>query len=74
MESVFLLWHVREVDGGDDEKLIGVYQTRADAEAAIARLSDKPGFRDWPSGFQIHEYPLGRTGWTEGFISASDAM
>jgi hypothetical protein len=74
-DSVFILWHVREIDGGDeDEKLIGIYRTRADAEAAISRLSDKPGFRDWPSGFQIHEYVLGRDGWTEGFTPVSDPL
>ena len=73
MESVFILWHVRGFDGEEDSKLIGVYRTHTDAEAAIGRLSDKPGFRDWPSGFQIHEYVVGRDGWTEGYIPASEA-
>jgi hypothetical protein len=75
MDSVVLLWHVREVpDGDDDEKLIGVYRTEDDARAAIDRLKDKPGFRDLPAGFQCHTYQLNRDGWTEGFISGSEAM
>jgi len=40
MNEVFLLWHVHERDDrDDDEKLIGVYRTEADAEAAILRLA-----------------------------------
>jgi len=74
MDSVFILWHSHEVDGNADEKLIGVYRTRDDAEAAIDRLVDKPGFRNVRDGFEIHEYVLGRDGWTEGYISQAEAM
>jgi len=38
--SVHLLWHVHN----DDEKLIGVYATNADAVDAKERLRQKPGF------------------------------
>jgi hypothetical protein len=74
VDSVFILWHRHEVDGDADEKLIGVYKTRGDAEAAIERLRNKPGFRDAFDGFEIHEYVLGRDGWTEGYISQAEAM
>jgi hypothetical protein len=74
MDSVFILWHIHEVDGDTDEKLIGVYRTRDDAEAAIGRLEDKPGFKDVPNGFETHEYVLGRDGWTEGYISEAASM
>jgi hypothetical protein len=74
MDSVFILWHCHELRGDTDEKLIGVYRTREDAEAAIDRLKDKPGFRDVPDGFEIHDYVLGRDGWTEGYVSQADAM
>ena len=37
--------------------------------AAISRLKDKPGFRNYPDGFEIHAVTLGMTGWQEGFIS-----
>lgn len=71
MKSVFILWHVH---GDADEKLIGVYENSSDAEAAILRLAGKPGFKDTPEGFEIHEYLIGRDGWTEGFISEAEAM
>ena len=48
MDEVFLLWHVHQVDGEDDEKLNGVYQQEGDAKAAIKRLHNKPRFRHVP--------------------------
>ncbi len=74
MKSVFILWHSHEVDGDVEEKLIGVYGTHEEAEAAIGRLKEKPGFADTTSGFEIHEYVLGRDGWTEGYISQGEAI
>jgi hypothetical protein len=69
MTSVFLLWHMKEYpDGSDSNMLIGVYETRAHAEAAIVRVGSKPGFVDMPEGFLIDEYPLGKDHWTEGFV------
>jgi hypothetical protein len=59
---VFILWHSYATDGTADEKLIGVYRTREDAETAIGRLQDKPGFKNTRDGFEIHEYVLGRDG------------
>ena len=74
MKSVFLMWYVRMDDEySDDAMLIGVYRKRSDCEEAIARLKDKSGFRDYPSGFQIDEYPLNKDHWTEGFISVEEA-
>jgi hypothetical protein len=71
MDSVVILWHVHRLpDGEDDEKLIGVYRTDADARAAIERLRDKPGFRETPNGFEYHTYVLDRDGWTEGYVTA----
>jgi hypothetical protein len=74
MDSVFILWHRHETNGDTDEKLIGVYRTREDAGVAIGRLQDKSGFKDTRDGFEIHEYVLGRDGWTEGYISQAEAM
>ena len=71
MEEVFLLWHVLELDGVDDEKLIGVYRAEPDAKAAIERLRDKPGFADFRDGFQICPYELDRDHWTEGFVRSA---
>jgi len=69
MDKVFVLWHVRGLGDTDDEKLIGVYRTEADAKAAIKRLRNKPGFADFLDGFQIHAYELNRDQWTEGFVT-----
>jgi len=70
MKSVFLLWHMQEFpDGSDSNKLIGVYESRADAEAAIGRVGVQPGFAEMPEGFLIDEYELGKDHWTEGFVS-----
>lgn len=74
MDSVFLLWHTHETKDETDEKLIGAYQTRDDAEAAITRVIDKPGFRDAPDGFEITEYIIGKDEWTEGYISVGEAQ
>jgi len=70
MKSVFILWHTRESGGEADEKLIGVYTNRKDAQAAIKRLLDKPGFRDNTKGFEVDEYVLGKDHWTEGFTQS----
>jgi hypothetical protein len=67
---VYPLWHVYVRESGEEEqKLIGIYSTRANAEAAIERLKDKPGFKDYPQCFEIFEHTLDRDGWTEGFFT-----
>ncbi len=67
MATVHLLWHIREVSGEDDEKLIGVYSMKEGATAAVERLRQKPGFKDFPDCFQIFEYVVDQDGWSEGF-------
>ena len=70
MQTVYDLWFEREYpDRRDTELHIGIYPTREDAVAAIETLKGKPGFRDYPQGFQIHEVVLGHTGWPHGFVS-----
>ena len=72
--SVFVLHHVHEfADGPEDVKLIGVYASRADAEAAVERRRAQPGFRDHPDGFHVSEYTIRQDHWTEGFISWDEA-
>ena len=67
--SVRLLWFVRErEDGEDTELLIGVYGTEQDAKAAIGRLRDKPGFAEFPQGFQTAQYAINEDHWTQGFV------
>ena len=52
-DIVYLLWFVQEHEKGQQtELLIGVYDSEASANAAIERLKKKPGFVDFPEGFQ----------------------
>jgi hypothetical protein len=67
--SAFILWHVHTIDGEDDAKLIGVYRSREDAEAATSRLVGRSGFSTAPDGFHIDEYEIGIDHWTEGYVT-----
>lgn len=72
-DSVFVLEHTRYEDDNSDNdiedfKLIGVFTSLEQAKAAIAQLSAQPGFKDYPNGFHIDEYPLGQINWSSGFV------
>ena len=67
--NVYMLWfHPKNDPDEDDGLLIGVYESEADAVAAIERVKNKPGFVDDPGGFRIYPRELGKDSWTEGFI------
>ena len=66
MERAYLLQHERS--DAEDVKVIGVYSSELEAMAAIERLANQPGFRDYPDGFSIDAYELNRDNWTEGFV------
>jgi len=68
-DSVFVLWHVHPSAGEEGAKLIGIYGTAGDAEAAIARLITKPGFSGAPDGFKVDEYEMGKDHWAEGYVT-----
>jgi hypothetical protein len=70
--KVYLLWHVNHIEpDNDDEKLIGVYSSRASALRAKKRTAKLPGFRNTPRGFQISPYEIDKDhwDWEEGFIT-----
>lgn len=70
MPSVFVLQHVHSSDRDEEDvKLIGVYSSREQAEAAVLRLSVVAGFSDARDGFHIDEYQLDRDHWSEGYAS-----
>jgi len=47
MDAVFLLWHSHHTgDGETNDKLIGVYSSEAEAEAAKMRKLQYEGFRE----------------------------
>ena len=67
--DVYIVQHVDDrADDNEDVKLIGIYSTEGDAQAAIARLVVRPGFRDVPNGFRVDRYTVGEDHWTEGFM------
>jgi hypothetical protein len=69
MDHVFVVQHERQLAGERDEvKFIGVYGSRQDAEAAVERLKRQPGFREYPDGFHVDQYEVGKDHWTEGFV------
>jgi hypothetical protein len=72
MTNVFVLQHVHEHSNGyEDTKLIGVYSTEEQAQAAIHRLINQPGFCQHPDGFSVDRYELDLDHWREGFGSPS---
>ncbi len=69
MQHVFVVQHEYELADHDEVKFIGVYATREDAERAVERIKQQPGFRDFPDGFCIDDYEVGKDHWTEGFVT-----
>jgi hypothetical protein len=74
---VYELWHFPidadvDFDEARDRKSIGIYSSKANAEAAIDRLKTKPGFRDWPDGFRVFEAQLDQDSWVDGYGSWDD--
>ena len=70
--KIYLLWFVPEGGQDDDEGiLIGVYESEKAAKPAIGRLRSKPGFVDYPQGFEIHSRELNQDSWTKG-LSVSE--
>jgi hypothetical protein len=68
MDTVHLLWYTRKwVEDEDTELLIGVYRTEADATDAIERLRQQPGFAEYPEGFLVVAYEVGKDHWTKEF-------
>ena len=72
MTTVYLLYHIREDENSEDEKLIGIYTTMELAEEAKKRVESQPGFIDYPDDFSIFPHKLNRDGWAEGFIVTDD--
>jgi len=68
--KVYLLWHTHTFpDGREDDKLIGVYESNAAAQAAQDRVGRQPGFIETPEGFEIGEYTVNKDHWHEGYVT-----
>ena len=72
LKTVYTLYHTYgpEEDRAETLKLIGIYSTRENAEKALERVKDKPGFRSRQEGFEIFSHRLDRDGWVDGFAMA----
>jgi hypothetical protein len=66
---VYLVWHTHKTKESEDTKLIGVYSSESQADDAVARARQKPGFRDLPEGFCIAKYVLDKDEWTDGYVT-----
>ncbi|MFK3990621.1 homoserine kinase [Psychrobacter sp. NPDC064578] len=70
--TVFVLEHVRYKDDDKNNdveafKIIGVFATEQQAQAAIEQLKSQSGFKEYPNGFHIDAYPLNQINWSQGF-------
>jgi hypothetical protein len=74
LTKAYVLQHVHSFeDGTEDVKFIGVYSSRENAQAAITRLGQAPGFSDAPAGFHIDEYQVDNDQWVEGYSTLANA-
>lgn len=71
MAKVFLVQHSRDLDEGEDVKIIGVFSAEGLARAAVAELRAQKGFCDYPEGFSVDPYVLDRAYWEDGFVAVS---
>lgn len=66
MEPLFVLLHSLAETGR--VKVVGIYSSRALAEAAEERTRLLPGFADELDGFSIEQYEVDRDHWPRGFV------
>ncbi|OTQ70172.1 MULTISPECIES: hypothetical protein [unclassified Gilliamella] len=70
MQKIYYLYHVRYEDTDDEDfRIIGIYSSSKQAKLAIERMKKKPGFIDFPNGFQIIPSVLNRAEWLDGFVT-----
>jgi hypothetical protein len=66
MDPFFVLLHSLPETGR--VKVIGIYSTKALAEAAEERTRILPGFVEEPDGFTIERYEIDKDHWPRGFV------
>ncbi|MGV8886354.1 MAG: hypothetical protein ACOH1T_12315 [Microbacteriaceae bacterium] len=76
---MFLLLHLRAIEGRPDtpwadQKVLGFFSSRKNAETARSRANKLEGFRDYPDGFIIEQIGLGTDRYPEGFDGAADYL
>jgi len=71
-QTIWLVWHIDDDAPSDEEeyeKFIGVYSSEELARAAVDRLRDKPGFRDYPERWRIDYRYLDHDHWRDGYAT-----
>lgn len=71
---VYLLQHSYEIDEVEETKILGIFISKAKANAAIKYFIQQPGFKDYPNDFYIDKYLINEIQWKEGFISWDKAI
>jgi hypothetical protein len=66
MDPLFVLLHNPPESGR--VKVIGIYSSKALAEAAIERTRILPGFAEEPDSFTIDQYEVDKDHWPRGFV------
>lgn len=70
MEAVYVVQHTHIINNDEEDvKLIGVYLTEQQAQAAVQRLRKQSGFCNTPDGFHVCRYKLNKDHWTEGYVT-----
>jgi homoserine kinase type II len=70
VEDIYLVWHSHPTGANEqNEKLLGVFLTEEEASACITRAMQRPGFVDYPEGFQIARSKVGKDYWEEGYFT-----
>ncbi|EHL98087.1 hypothetical protein HMPREF9946_03797 [Acetobacteraceae bacterium AT-5844] len=78
---VFELWHYQLGPGVDDDEIdwdevngirIGLFSTKALADAALEARRYKEGFIDWPDGWRIWDCELDDAAFEDGFPGWDD--
>jgi len=78
--DVYLLWHIRPLEGQEaldpelnhietEDKLCGAYSSETKAREAQSQLVLQPGFKDYPDDFYVAAYRIDEPQWTDGFIT-----
>jgi hypothetical protein len=68
--DVYLVQHTHEFeDGSESIKTIGIYSSRSEADAAVARASMWEGFRQYRDGFSVDRYTVDEDNWVSGFFT-----
>jgi hypothetical protein len=71
-KSVFYLYHEYYDGTYDYLSQLGYYADEDSAQKALSLYQLEPEYLEYPDGFCIYEYEIGKSEWNEGFVSWSE--